>query len=88
MELGIARLALTVLVSGGLSVAGFGLAVGTAQAEPPTQTWCPGQPMPQQDPSHPLVWDMSVCHDWYEWHEGTHGYPVEGEYPNQLHGRL
>ncbi|MDT7792669.1 MAG: hypothetical protein QOD59_2105 [Mycobacterium sp.] len=75
MKQGITRLATTVLVSGGLGLAGLGLAAGTAQATPGTHTWCPGQPLPQQmtspathpqQPSGPPVtWDMSVCHDWY-----------------------
>ena len=71
MKLGIAGLAATLLVSTGL-----GLAAGTAQAEPgfalsrgpfpevrgPYQ-WCPGDPLPYNDPN--VVWDMSVCHTWY-----------------------
>jgi hypothetical protein len=71
----IAGLAATLLVSGGLGLAGLGLAAGTAQAEPgfaqshgpvpdkargPYQ-WCPGQRLPADD----VVWDMSVCHTWY-----------------------
>src|ERR1700739_525941 len=74
-KLGIAGLATTLLVFGGLGLAGLGLAAGTAQAEPgfaqshrpvpdkargPYQ-WCPGQRLPADD----VVWDMSVCHTWY-----------------------
>ena len=76
MKLGVAGLATTLLVSGGLGLIGSGLAAGTAQAEPgfalsrgpfpevrgPYQ-WCPGDPLPYNDPN--VVWDMSVCHTWY-----------------------
>jgi hypothetical protein len=80
----IAGLATTVLVSGGLGLAGLGLGAGTAQAGTPgTNTWCPGQPMPQPAAGQPpLTWDMSVCHDWYAgWPDRN---PTEGEYPIQL----
>jgi hypothetical protein len=74
MKLGIAGLATTLLVSGGLGLAGLGLAAGVAQAEPglapqfhgfpaargPYQ-WCPGDNLPASD----VNWDMSVCHTWY-----------------------
>jgi hypothetical protein len=62
----IAGLATAALVSGGLGLAGLGLAAGTAQAQPsfvPLATWCPGQPVPGYPP---VVWDMNVCHDYYE----------------------
>jgi hypothetical protein len=74
-KLGIAGLATTLLVSGGLGLVGLVLAAGTALAEPgfaqshgpvpdkargPYQ-WCPGQRLPADD----VVWDMSVCHTWY-----------------------
>jgi len=78
MKLGIAGLATALLVSGGLGLAGLGLAAGNAQAEPglapqfhgpvpakvrgPYQ-WCPGQPLPYNDGN--IVWDMGVCHTWY-----------------------
>jgi hypothetical protein len=54
------------LLSGGIAVAGLGLAAGTAQAQPgfaPLATWCPGQPVPGYPP---VVWDINVCHDYYE----------------------
>jgi hypothetical protein len=77
MKPAIAGLATTLLVSGGLGLAGLGLAAGTAQAEPglapqfhspvpavkgPYQ-WCPGDPLPYNDSN--VVWDMGVCHTWY-----------------------
>ena len=65
------------LLSGGVVVAGLGLAAGTAQAEfgfaplshdpvpadnfTVPHQWCPGQPLPMPD----VVWDMNVCHTWY-----------------------
>jgi hypothetical protein len=67
----IVRLATTVLVSGGLGLAGLGLGAGTAHAFTfgPFQ-WCPGQPFafdPPQQAGWP-VWDMNVCHTyWYEY---------------------
>jgi hypothetical protein len=57
------------LLSGGLAVAGVGLAAGTAQAWGGPYSWCPGQSM--DDPSGPnrygnqYSWDMNVCHTWY-----------------------
>ena len=60
------------VLSGGIALAGLGLATGTAQAEPgfapfpadnftvPHQ-WCPGQSLPMPD----VRWDMGVCHHWY-----------------------
>ena len=56
------------LLSGGVAVAGLGLATGTAQADDwygPHQ-WCPGQTM--NGPTGPgpnVVWNMGVCHTWY-----------------------
>ncbi len=52
------------LVSGGIAVAGLGLAAGTAQAASgiaPQAHWCPGDPVQQL----PHGWDQSVCHDYY-----------------------
>ena len=66
MKRGIVALATTVLVSGGLGLAALGVAAGTAQAQPgfaPLATWCPGQSVPGYPP---VVWDMNVCHDYYE----------------------
>ncbi len=54
------------LLSGGLAVAGMGLAMATAQAQPgdnfsQPHHWCPGQPLPEQD----VHWDTNICHTWY-----------------------
>jgi len=55
------------LFSGGVAVAGMGLATGVAQANPlctPAGTcaaqWCPGKALRAPD----VKWDMSVCHDY------------------------
>jgi hypothetical protein len=58
------------LLSGGVAVAGLGLAAGTAQAAPPAHQWCPGQRMPDDGANpdgtpHLFSWDMSVCHTYY-----------------------
>jgi hypothetical protein len=68
VKVGIAGLATTLLVSGGLGLAALGLGAGIAHAYTygPFQ-WCPGQDLPN-DPPRPdgeLVWDMSVCHTYY-----------------------
>ncbi|MDT5059276.1 MAG: hypothetical protein QOF66_7642, partial [Mycobacterium sp.] len=50
--------------SGGLALAGLGLAAGTAQADPfaaQPHSWCPGQALPFNN----IQWDMGVCHTWY-----------------------
>jgi len=63
MKRTIVGFATTMLVSGGLGLAGLGLASGTAQAEPvvaPLYHWCPG------DGWHPEWgnnWDPGTCHD-------------------------
>jgi hypothetical protein len=68
------RVIAAALLSGGVVLAGIGLAAGTAQAQNgftpqfhrpdnfsvPHQ-WCPGRPLPETD----LVWDMNTCHTWY-----------------------
>jgi hypothetical protein len=65
---GIAGLATTVLVSGGLALAGLGLAAHSAQADPggcpngSCMRWCPGDPDPA---GRPIPWDRSICHDFY-----------------------
>jgi hypothetical protein len=56
-------LAATVVVAGGLGLAGMGLASGTAQAEPglaPSYHWCPGDVFP---PEWGLNFDWFTCHD-------------------------
>jgi|SRR5271170_1796156 hypothetical protein len=62
----IAGWAATVLISGSLGLAGLGLAVGPAHANPPgcgqySACWCPGQPMPGRN----VVgdWDTGGYHD-------------------------
>jgi hypothetical protein len=84
---GIVGLATTVLVSGGLGLAGLGLAAGTAQASCTTgdvcsHQWCPGQPMVQGwvtgpdgavRPVNDVVWDMSVCHQWFHAADDRYG---------------
>ena len=53
------------LLSGGLAVAGLGLAPGTAHADGP-HDWCPGNPknMPYV-PNSMIDWVWNVCHTWY-----------------------
>jgi hypothetical protein len=67
MKLGIAQVATTLLVSGGLSLAAFGAGAGVASAtgrpycpsDPPN--WAPGGP-----PSTSFVhWDWNVCHNYH-----------------------
>ena len=60
-------LATTLLLSGGLGLAGLGLA-GTAQADYGPHQWCPGQSMApgQGGPGNEILWDMNVCHTWYQ----------------------
>jgi hypothetical protein len=72
----IAGLATTAAVSGGLGLAGLGLA-GTAQADPAADwgygphQWCPGQSMQlPQGPGDQYSWGMHVCHTWYRVHYG------------------
>jgi hypothetical protein len=69
MKLGVAGLATTVLVSGGLGLAGLGLAAGAAQANPPgcgqyDACWCPGQRMPGNG-NVVGDWDSTACHDYH-----------------------
>jgi hypothetical protein len=72
----VSRFTMTMLVFCGLSLAGFGLAAGTADADPwpgcetnegPCH-WCPGDELPHTGNhiTNPVVWDESVCHTyWY-----------------------
>jgi hypothetical protein len=59
----IVGLATTVLVSGGLGLAGLGLGAGTAQANIGPYHWCPGGH--DRLPSPNVVWDMTVCHTYW-----------------------
>jgi hypothetical protein len=75
----ISRLAMTVLVSGGLGLAGLGLAAGTAQADTgvPHQ-WCPGDSDPMA-PARVYNWDWNVCHNYY-WVKSRQGnVPYRGD---------
>ncbi|HET6733327.1 hypothetical protein [Mycobacterium sp.] len=81
----ISRLATTVVVSGGLGLAGLGLATGSAEADPawgPSYSdgncppgvgactrWCPGDT--PYSWSYMVKWDWNVCHDWYWNSEGV-----------------
>jgi hypothetical protein len=51
------------LISGAIAAAGLGLGAGSAAAQPPTGTWCPGQPIPMGGAV--FGWDMNVCHDYW-----------------------
>ncbi|HEX3732240.1 MAG TPA: hypothetical protein VHU91_04875 [Mycobacteriales bacterium] len=58
------RIIAGVVLTGGVAVAGLGLA-GAAQALPgtfPRYMWCPGQPWQWLTPP-PADWDMHVCHN-------------------------
>ena len=61
----IVGLATSVLVSGGLGLAGLG--AGTAQALTGPFRWCPGQSLwiSGNHVTNPVVWDNSVCHTYY-----------------------
>jgi hypothetical protein len=75
----IVGLASTVLISGGLSLAGVG--AGTAQACNGAfgpcgygpNTWCPGQSLyiDRGGPYQGVEWDMGVCHTWYRVDQGA-----------------
>jgi hypothetical protein len=57
------------LLSAALTVAGMGLATGTAQADPQSTgpfQWCPGQPLPGYPRGAHVVWDNSVCHTYWK----------------------
>jgi hypothetical protein len=91
----ISRFATAVVVSGGLSLAGMGLAIGTAQADPafgPSYSggncpaaigscthWCPGDPLIPG--SQVITWDWNICHDWYWNSEGVVDIAANMMYP-------
>jgi hypothetical protein len=73
------RIIAGVLAAGAITVAGFGLATGTAHAaDVASHRWCPGQPMPHSNP--PLNWNMRICH---EFHAIPGGVLVEGPSTNR-----
>lgn len=57
------RTATGAMISGTIVAAGLGLGSGTAAAQPPTGTWCPGQQLPMGGAA--FGWDMFVCHDYW-----------------------
>jgi hypothetical protein len=68
----IAGLAAAALVSGGMSLAAFGLGAGIAQGEATSGTWCPGDAVPGGFAHEDVDWDWTVCHKYYAM---TRGYP-------------
>lgn len=68
----VSRFATAAVISGGLGLAGLGLGVGAAPAQPGGYTWCPGQALPSQG----LRWDMNVCHTFYTVPFGTGNVPM------------
>ncbi|HME75943.1 MAG TPA: hypothetical protein VKI00_09890 [Mycobacterium sp.] len=63
MRKGIAGLAATMVATGGLGLAGLGLASGTAQADiapVPQYHWCPGD---NWEPGWGDNWNWGGCHD-------------------------
>ena len=85
MKRTLVRAMTAVLVSGGLGLAGLGLADGTAQAEPcyhpSTYHWCPGD---FWNPVWGFNWEWLLCHDdWHRdvdggWHGRDHGFGYHG----------
>jgi hypothetical protein len=71
------------LLSGGVAVAGLGLAAGAAQAQPgpaPLGHWCPGDL-----PVRGADWDPTVCHDYHFGGPGN-SVPIEGAMPPRMCG--
>ena len=75
----IAGLAAAALMSGGMSLAAFGLGTGLAHADPEVWTregsygtWCPGQRVPGGFTE--VNWDWNACHDFL-----TIQQPIEGQ---------
>jgi hypothetical protein len=62
------------LTSGAIAAAGLALGAGSAAAEDPTGTWCPGQPLPLGDAA--FGWDMNVCHDYWFVNSGEGNVPI------------
>jgi hypothetical protein len=77
---GIAALATTLALSGGLGLMGMGMLAGPAHAAPPggPYTWCPGDD-PGGGPGGPFNspgppnWDWKICHTFYtvNWGQGN-----------------
>lgn len=74
MKRRIAGRAATALVSGAMSLTALGLGTGSAAAQAPTGTWCPGQPLPLSDAV--FGWDMNVCHDYWFVNPGEGNVPI------------
>jgi hypothetical protein len=74
----IRKAAVSALLSGGLALAGLGVAAGTAHADGPYH-WCPGNPknMPYV-PNGDIDWDWSICHTWYPAAYGTGNVTMQG----------
>jgi hypothetical protein len=78
------------LLSGSIAVAGLGLAVGSAQADPdpnygPHQ-WCPGQSMEwPTGPWNQVIWDMGRCHTWYVVGYGKGNVPERTGSPSDIY---
>jgi hypothetical protein len=65
------RASTVVLMSGAVALAGSGLAIGVAKAEPipvPMYHWCPGD---FWDPFWGFNFDWFTCHD--DWHRDSDG---------------
>lgn len=79
MKRGFAGLATTLLLSGGLGLAGLELAAGAAHADDfygPGYTWCPGDPEYTLPVKDGLGWDMSVCHTYHTVPFGQRNVPI------------
>ena len=83
MKMGIA----TLLLTGGLGLAGLGAGAGTAHADEnygPHQ-WCPGQSMDwPSGPWNQVDWDMDVCHTWYVVGTGRGNVPERSGGPSNI----
>jgi hypothetical protein len=86
----IVGLTTTLLMSGGLGLAGMGLGSGAAQAIPiGGDQWCPGQPPLRPELMQQLAQlpgGLTVCQDWYFGPDGNGvgGDPGPGKPPNMF----
>jgi hypothetical protein len=72
------------LLSGGVAVAGLGLATGTALADTGVQHhWCPGS-RDSTAPTPNYNWDWHVCHTYYWTKSGQGNVPYLGRLPSNL----